>query len=188
MFTEKFGKYTCDGDSISCEVDGFKVTARIVRDDSGDAPWDNDCMFGGVSKWTTRNKRPGERTLCEDRGSRRFYDFAGQVAHYRREGGWGGPEFEGMTPGQKAAASAERSFKVLRAWVQDEWWYVGVSLKVSRNGVTLAKHAASLWGIECNYPDSDNSYLTEVANELLSEALDNGREALAAVCDCGGEA
>jgi hypothetical protein len=31
----------------------------------------------------------------------------------------------------------------------------------------LASHAASLWGIEANYPGADNSYLTEVANELL---------------------
>ena len=28
------------------------------------------------------------------------------------------------------------------------------------------------WGIEANYPDSDNAYLTDVANELLPEALD----------------
>jgi hypothetical protein len=28
-----------------------------------------------------------------------------------------------------------------------------------------------LWGIEANYPDSDNSYLTEVANEMLPQAV-----------------
>ena len=39
------------------------------------------------------------------------------------------------------------------------------------DGLTLDKFAASLWGIEANYPDSDNAYLSEVANELLSEAL-----------------
>jgi len=36
---------------------------------------------------------------------------------------------------------------------------------------------ASLWGVECNYPGTDNSYLTTVANELLPEALDAGRAA-----------
>ena len=38
---------------------------------------------------------------------------------------------------------------------------------------------ASLWGIEANYPGTDNSYLTEIANELLPEAIAAGRETLA---------
>ena len=38
---------------------------------------------------------------------------------------------------------------------------------------------ASLWGVEANYPGSDNAYLTEVANELLPEALDVARAVLA---------
>lgn len=73
-------------------------------------------------------------------------------------------------------AKAER---VMKAWENDEWFYCGIVLSVSRHArfgnatieVDLAPHAAALWGIECNYPDSDNSYLTEVANDLLPEAL-----------------
>ncbi len=38
---------------------------------------------------------------------------------------------------------------------------------------------ASLWGVEANYPGSDNAYLTEVANDLLPEALDTARAVLA---------
>ncbi len=37
---------------------------------------------------------------------------------------------------------------------------------------------ASLWGIEANYPGSDNAYLSEVAGELLPDALAAGRAAL----------
>jgi hypothetical protein len=37
----------------------------------------------------------------------------------------------------------------------------------------------SLWGIEANYPGADNSYLKEVANELLPEAVAVARETLA---------
>jgi len=44
--------------------------------------------------------------------------------------------------------------------------------------VMLASHAASLWGIEANYPGTDNSYLIEVANELLPEAVAIARETL----------
>jgi len=47
----------------------------------------------------------------------------------------------------------------------------GVILSVAIDGLTLDDHAASLWGIEANYPDSDNAYLSEAANELLSEAI-----------------
>ena len=45
-------------------------------------------------------------------------------------------------------------------------------LSVTIDETVLTDHAASLWGIEANYPDSDNAYLSQVANELLSEALD----------------
>ena len=41
---------------------------------------------------------------------------------------------------------------------------------------------ASLWGIEANYPGSDNAYLTQVAQELLPEALDAGRAAARRLC------
>lgn len=38
---------------------------------------------------------------------------------------------------------------------------------------------ASIWGIEANDPRSENAYLTEVACELLPEALQAGHRALA---------
>ena len=39
----------------------------------------------------------------------------------------------------------------------------------------IEDHAASLWGIECNFPGSDNSYLSEVVQELESEAIEVGK-------------
>jgi hypothetical protein len=78
--------------------------------------------------------------------------------------------------------------KARDAWVKDEWFYCGVVLSVCKNGVSLDKHAASLWGIEANYPkncsssDRPNDYLTEVANELLDEALNRGKEFLQTLC------
>ena len=63
----------------------------------------------------------------------------------------------------------------IQRWRDDEWFYVGVVVSVSRNGVELSEHAASLWGIDCNFNDTSNAYLTEVAQELESEALDRAR-------------
>jgi hypothetical protein len=64
-----------------------------------------------------------------------------------------------------------------KAWFADEWFYCGIDLSVYIGATPLAEHAASLWSIECNYPGTDNSYLTEVANELLPEAIEAGRDA-----------
>ena len=63
----------------------------------------------------------------------------------------------------------------IERWRSDEWFYVGVVLSVSRNGVELSDHAASLWGIDCNFSDTSNAYLSEVAQELEAEALDTAR-------------
>ena len=65
-----------------------------------------------------------------------------------------------------------RAEVVMVAWKNDEWFYCGVILSVAIDGIILDDHAASLWGIEANYPGSDNAYLSEVANELLPEALE----------------
>ena len=123
MFTQKFDRFVCEGDTIETERDGFTITARIVHDpDSGID--DDDCHNPDQSV-----------TGCDDE--------------------------------QHEALMSARE-----AWLNDEWFYCGIILDVSRNGVPVETHAASLWGIEANYPGSDNSYLTEVANELLDEALE----------------
>jgi len=96
----------------------------------------------------------------------------------RQDGFW--PSLYKETPGfigagngfrdrfDKAQAKAQA---IMDAWKNDEWFYCGIILSVKIEDVELTDHAASLWGIEANYPDSENKYLTEVANELLGEAV-----------------
>jgi len=76
-----------------------------------------------------------------------------------------------------------RAMEARRAWTVGEWFYCGVVLSVSRNGHLIDDHAAALWGIEANYPGSDNSYLTEVANELLDEALESASQSRAKIIE-----
>jgi hypothetical protein len=142
-FQEKFDRYVCEGDSIACEVDGFRVTARIVRDDCTDAP---DLRQDGF--WPS--------LYIDDPG------FIGPGNNFR----------ERLA---KAQADAEA---VMEAWRNDEWYYCGIVLSIDCEGVELDDHAAGFWGVEANYPGSDNAYLTEVAHELLPEALKVGRGAL----------
>lgn len=66
-----------------------------------------------------------------------------------------------------------------KAWKQDFWWYCGIVISASYKGVDLGDHLASLWGIEVNYPDSDNGHLLGIANELLEgEAIEAAQKAL----------
>ena len=146
-FTERFQSFVCEGDSISCEVAGFEITARIVRDDCSDAPDERQDGF-----WPSLYKdAPG---------------FIGPGPNHR----------------QRFAEAQSRAEAVMEAWRKDEWFYCGIVLSVALEGVTLEQNAAALFGIEANYPDSDNAYLTEVAQELLPEALGAGRDAARRLC------
>ncbi len=86
-------------------------------------------------------------------------------------------DITGITDEQQAEIERVRD-----AWYANEWFYCGIILSVyyenEHTRIELHDHAVSVWGIECNYPGSDNSYLTEVANDMLSEAIEEGRIAL----------
>lgn len=181
MFTEKFDSFVCVGDQITCEVDGFHCVATVHHDDNMGEPWKEHDGYGPVSEWTNRDKAAGERVLNQDRGSYRYYDFAEAVKIAKRDG-WGvtGGRRKGETAKQYATRAAEQDFAVLKAWCEDEWHWTGIVVTVFRDGVKLASEG--LWGIERNYPSSDNSYLSEVANELLPEALDAAREKIKQLC------
>ena len=146
-FTQKFDDYVCIGDTISCTVDGYTVTARISHDETPDAPDERQDGF-----WPSLYK-----------------DDAGFIG---ARNGWR----------DRFDAAQARAEKVMAAWKNDEWYYCGVILSVAVEGLTLHRFAASLWGIEANYPDSDNAYLTEVANELLPEAIAEAKAERARQC------
>jgi len=76
-----------------------------------------------------------------------------------------------------------KALRVMQAWKDDRWFYCGVAVTVERADIALnGKYANALWGIDCNYPGSDNAYLSEVANELLSEALDAAKASVGKLC------
>lgn len=64
----------------------------------------------------------------------------------------------------------------IKQWKNDEWFFCGIVLSVSKNGVEIEDHAASLWGIDCNYNRTSNRYLSEVCQQLEDEALEAAKE------------
>lgn len=146
MFTQSFGRFVCEDDSITCEVDGFTCRATLYRDDCADAPDERQDGFwpsldpNNAGYIGSRSKRTLERHMA------------------------------------KAKA-------VMDAWLRDEWHYFGVAVTVERHGVLLTgRYDHALWGIEGNYPGSDNDYLRDVANQLLDDALDTARAKISQLC------
>lgn len=132
----------------------------------------------------------GDAISCEAKGfivtARIVADDCLDAPDQRQDGFWpslykDAPGFIGPGNGfrarfAKARAEAEA---IMESWRKGDWFYCGVVLSISLEGVTLAEHGASLWGVEANYPGSDNTHLTEVAEELLLEALGTARAVLA---------
>ena len=107
-----------------------------------------------------RDKHPGELLLKDGV----FFDFSA-CCELAREEGWGyigyNPEESEETPRQVAARAAREVFEYLKAWYQDEWHYVGVTVYDSQGS-----YLDSMWGIES--PDTDS--LREVVRETVEEA------------------
>jgi hypothetical protein len=90
-----------------------------------------------------------------------------------------------MTAKAYAAEAAERDFKRLRAWCNDEWTYVGaiVTLCDDDGETPRPLYSESLWGIESDAAD----YIAEVAEELADQIIDRlpGAEPRGAGADDG---
>lgn len=144
MFIKEFSDYACEGDTITCTVDGFDVVARLYRDDCSDKPDERDDGF-----WPSLDSKSA---------------------------GYIGPRSQATLH-----RHMEQAKRTMQAWLNDEWFYCGVAVTVSRADVSLTgRYDHALWGVECNYPSKNkNTYLRTVANELLSEALEAARAKIA---------
>jgi hypothetical protein len=153
-------------DTEEREARGKTWTIEWVHDEDHGAPWEECDGHGPVSVWERRNKLPGELVLVEDRGGRRFYDFAEAVRIARRDG-WNTAPYNWPSKGAQAAAAAKADYEYLRGWCNDQWHYCGIC--VTLQGVEH-EISASLWGIEAGL-DSSDEYHEEVIDDLMAECL-----------------
>lgn len=155
-----------DGDTF--QHNGREFTVTFPREDYQEMPWKWCDGHGVVSEWTTRDKLPGERVLCEDRRSKRYYDIA-ETTRIAKRDGWGlGRDEEaklaqtlGRAPTRKeiVAAAVDRDFEYLRGWCNDEWCYVTVMVEHESGEIETLGMVES----------SDGAYLEETARELAGE-------------------
>ena len=133
---------------------------------------------------------PGDVITCEARPftvlAQIVPDECPDAPDQRQDGFWpslykDAPGFIGPGPNhrQRFADAQAKAEAIMQGWRKGDWFCCGIVLSVSLEGVEIAPQAASLWGVEANYPETDNRYLTEVANELLPDAIALARETLA---------
>jgi hypothetical protein len=159
--TERFDS----GDTFEHKGRTFQV--QYERDEDHGAPWIENDGHGPVSEWTTRDKYPGEWLLSDDRGAKRYYDFAAAVKIARKDQ-WGveGGQLEGESAGEYAVRAVTKDFEYLRGWAIDEWQYVGVIVtELDADGDE--GESESLWGCE-DLNDYPSTVVRELADVLIA--------------------
>ncbi len=156
-----YGDYD-KGETIDCG-NGYTVRVQIDVDLDAGTPWENCDGHGPVSGWERRNKLPGELILCEDRGSKRFYDFAAAVKIARRDA-WDTKPYNTGTAGERAHRAVMADYEYLRRWCNYQWRYIGVIVTLYRHGAEVSTD--SLWGVE-----DDGGSWRETAARLVNDAI-----------------
>lgn len=155
------------------EHNGRAYVASFFYDADMGAPWDNEDGRGDVSDWTTRDKLPGEMVLCRDHNSKRLYDFQGACAKALKEGWRASADINrtDLTPRQLAANAAMADFERLRAWCNDQWHYIGISVKSADDDSD--DFGESLWGIESDAGDYLETVMRELADQIEFARAEN---------------
>ena len=147
------------------EKNGTTYRVEFIADCNMGAPWKEHGGHGIVSDWESRDKKPGEVVIAEDRGSKRFYDIA-ETTRIAKRDGWGvsNADTSKMTPAQITALAVTRDMARMRDWCNDDWHWCGVAVfPLTADGDELRSKTESLWGIESDSGD----YFEEVISELI---------------------
>ena len=168
LTTKDIPKYT-DSNNWTDPVEvhgGYSVRVEVTQDDDIGPPWEWSDGHGVVSDWTTRDRAPGERVLCQDGRSKRYYDVSASVAKARAEG-WDAPPYTG-TKGERAARAVEADYQRLRRWCNNDWTWICVGVEVSHRGEILDTDY-------CGGIESDGDYWREHAAEVANYTIEADR-------------
>lgn len=152
-------------DTWEFSLNGLEFQAETFRDYDIGPPWEHDDGHGVISDWTTRDKKPGERVLSQDRRSKRYYDFAETQAIALRDG-WDTEPYNTGTKRQRAARAVEADFRRMKAWCEDEWCWVWLKVTLLDADGDPTEEYTTLGGIE---GDSGMDYFMSEAKDMAGE-------------------
>lgn len=173
-------------------IDGYKVTVSCYQDTDMGPPWKEHDGHGPVSEWRcSGSKSPGERELYNDGRSSLFYDWREAVVIARRDG-WGlrdedkaalarklGKPVESLTRGEIIDAAVLRDFERLRAWCNNEWFWVGyMTTIVAPDGEEI--DGDSVWGWDSEDAMMDDAWGN--AEFQVARLVETTQQTLIATC------
>lgn len=153
-------------DMINFEFEGRTFHVEVLDDDFCSPPWEEYDGHGPVSEWTRRDKKAGEWVLCEDKGSKRYYDFSEAMKMTKRDE-WDSPPYGVGTKGERALRAVTADFEYLRRWCTDQWKYVTLHV-VLFNGDDIL-YEDYLGRVEYDY--TSDGYWLEAARELAAKVM-----------------
>lgn len=168
-----FDSYCTEGDEATFELDGFVILAKVERDEDPDLSWLGE--FSESPEEGAIDHHETDQWLGRsDRGPRYFNPCDYALDYYLNE-----EKLQPEEAKQKADLQANKDYKRLVAYYQNEWDMVGVVVTASKAGVELGD--VSLWGIES---DSAKSFFKGlVRNELAPEAIRIAKKTLTKLCE-----
>ncbi len=156
--------------SHTFEYEGRTFEIEMAQDEFMGAPWDE---HGLVSEWTTRDKRSGEWVLCEDRGSKRYYDFA-EAIEIAKKDGWDTEPYGVGTEGERAVRAVSADFNWLRRWCDDDWVWGVIHVTLLDDDFDKTGYDDYLGGVEWEFTISD--HIMDCARDMAKEIMYRVRE------------
>lgn len=151
------------GEEVRYELPGgLHAIVKIEYDSDYTPAWENSEGHGVVSDWEHRGEANGRWVLHHDMYDTRYYDWKETLKIAKRDG-WG---HSGDIMG-----AVRRDYEYLRAWCNNEWYYVGVIVELYDANEELIGEE-SCWGYESYCED----YLCSEARSWLRWMLVNYRK------------
>lgn len=170
-------------DSYTSVVHGRRVDIKHHYDSGMGPPWKEYDNSGPVRDIRSRDEKRPEERLFDDGHA---YDWQAAMKKARAEG-WGLSIEHFMdltcelrrapTKGQVAERAVQRDFDRLKAWCDNEWFYVYITVEDVETGV----EGGSCCGVESDDADCIAECVCETVDEMWPEVLkallDGGEEA-----------
>ena len=151
------------GDHVRYKLPGgLYAIVKIEYDTDYSPPWENSDGHGVVSNWEHREERDRRWILCQDRWDYRYYDWR-ETMNIAKRDGW--------SRSGDIMDAVRSDYEYLRAWCNDEWYYVGVVVELYDANDELIWEE-SCWGYESYCED----YLCSEARSWLRYMLVNYRK------------